>query len=131
MQSYSQTDVFSSQEHKLLERAQAAVLVFPDEMDGKPLRCHEIARAIGAHLQLDVQDGKYGMVEHSWLYTTAHLEKCSILDPYCVGRLPQVQLVSILGVLPHLNTYIPLRKRVDIRSSVVSRLHALLIQHAV
>jgi hypothetical protein len=78
---------------------------------GNELRCHELARAAqialgklkfrGEPYKLYVVDGRLWSIEHSWLlyevsgpplyreYTTKR-----ILDVYCPGRLPQVQLLD-------------------------------------
>ncbi len=97
MRSYSETHVFSARELKILQQATEIVAGFPGEPE---LRCHEVARAVGHLLGLEVQDGKYGIVEHSWLWLTPE-PHTAILDVYCVGRLPQVQIVDLCGVLPH------------------------------
>lgn len=77
------------------------------------IRCHEVARIVGLLLGLPIQDGKYGQVDHSWCWTnpvtiSEGVQPCSpagtaILDPYCVGRSPMVQLVAIHPFLPHLH----------------------------
>lgn len=62
-------------------------------------RCHELARAIGQIHGLQVQDGYYGYVEHSWCWMTPWMEVelgypliPNLLDVYAVGKLPMVQL---------------------------------------
>ena len=80
------------------------------------VRCHELARAVGKMLGLEVVDGKYGAVDHSWLVTRRGAEEVqtmTVLDVYAVGRLPQVQLLSIETLLPH-GMYRPGPTRTDI-----------------
>lgn len=126
MKGYSTIHVFNERERRLRYAAERVVSYFPDYMahatEGKGawLRCHEVARAVGDILQLEVQDGFYGVVEHSWcrisrsigansenvddgnplrpLRTKSpYLESWSVLDVYAIGRLPQVQLVSSIA----------------------------------
>jgi len=125
MRGYSETHVFSSNPIALLETVQGIVRTFPDEFDGQPLRCHEVAHAIGCALDLEVVDGKYGTVEHSWLLTSSNSAAgVCIIDPYAVGRLPQVQLVApIPGI--GLSPYSPRERRTDIKLSVLQRLTVL------
>lgn len=76
-----------------------------DHLLGKPIRCHEMARAVGRILDLPVVDGVCGAVQHSWLTIKAHqdpTEREFILDVYAVGRLPPVQLVDTFGGCLHL-----------------------------
>lgn len=111
MKSYSLT-VFSVQERELLSRAEEIVRRLPEFDDLEHLRCHEVARVVGGVLGLEVADGRYGFVEHSWCWTTplskAHrvgirIGLPNILDPYCVGSLPQVRLVDAqTTALPHI-----------------------------
>jgi hypothetical protein len=97
MKSYAAIEIFSEDELNLLGLAERIVEGLPDEHDGELLRCHEVARIVARRLDrrdLTVIDGKYGPVEHTWI----HLARAKrgtplILDAYCVGRLPQVQLV--------------------------------------
>ena len=96
----------------------------------EPYRCHEVARAVGQVLDLPVQDGWYGAVDHSWLWVHAGADPYgfggAILDVYCVGRLPMVQLVTrdrqhghyaAGGLVPSLYREGPVRT--DIRLDVV------------
>lgn len=103
MRSYSETHVFTPEELDLLQRAMYLVAAIPD-VPG--LRCHEVARAVGKVLGLQVQDGHYGLVEHSWLWTrpwTWGKYPPSVIDVYSVGSLPQVRLVDVSCIgLPHL-----------------------------
>lgn len=80
---------------------------------GNEVRCHELARAAlkalhdlnrrkldEARASLTLVDGSLGSIEHSWLvYATAapphaDFQRRFILDVYCPGRLPQVQLLD-------------------------------------
>lgn len=102
---------------RLLHRqAQKVVDTFPDS---EGLRCHEVARAVGHLLGLPVVDGKFGIVEHSWLLIPT--EPAFLLDPYAVARWPQVQLVQTrLLLLPA--PYVMGPPRTDIRDDVVQAL---------
>lgn len=121
MRSYSETQVFKSHELEMLGRAADLVRALPD-VPG--LRCHEVARAIGEVLGLQVQDGKYGWCNHSWLWTrpwVAGSYPPSILDPYAVGSMPQVKLVD-MGFPAHRDAYIPGDERDDIDREMVKAL---------
>lgn len=94
MQGYAEM-VFTRDDRELLRQAQEIVSLLPPD---DRLRCHEVARIVAQILRLDVFDGYYGAIEHSWCMTPAR----SILDPYCVGRLPMVQLVdNVIGAMPY------------------------------
>lgn len=71
--------------------------------------------------RLGVVDGKYSLVEHSWILLrtpTVGLPRMAILDPYCVGRLPMVQLID--AWLPdHRALYRQGATRTDIRSNAI------------
>ena len=119
MRSYSETNVFSSSEVEALQRATRLVVAIPTRIGGPLLRCHEVARVVGRILDLDVQDGHYGAVEHSWVYTE---NARSILDVYAVGRLPMVQLVDARALLPTGRAYYPGPTRDDIDETAVREL---------
>lgn len=88
MNGYSAREIFQPAELDLLGRVQLAVDLLGSDFD--KIRCHELARAVGKFFKLDIVDGYYGIVEHSWCLTpNGH-----ILDPYCVGGMPQVKLVA-------------------------------------
>lgn len=99
MKSYSEEEIFNEKAIKALKTAQGVVERLSDG-----LRCHEVARIVRAVLRRDghvawIVDGHYGPVEHSWLLVSGrkeddHDHAYVILDPYAVGRLPIVQLVS-------------------------------------
>lgn len=83
------------------------VEAFPDCYEW---RCHEVARAVSqiwekrglpSACEIQVVDGHYGAVDHSWLAFWDGGRSC-IIDPYAVGRLPMVQLVDpyVPGALP-------------------------------
>lgn len=100
---------------------------------GNELRCHELARAAQKCLlqrghQTTVVDGKLFAIEHSWLSITGlaappglvrDLRLYTLLDVYCPGRMPQVQLIH--------NHFIVARgyeegpARTDINESIVAR----------
>lgn len=84
------------------------------------VRCHELARAVARIWRtLDVIDGKYGLVEHSWLVDPRF--RCHVIDTYVPGALPQVQLIDVspLGIP---NRYHPGPNRTDIRLDIVEAL---------
>jgi hypothetical protein len=90
---------FSADELRALEIATRLVSKIPDVATFTP-RCHEIARAVAVTLkkyeiEVDVVDGTYGSMEHTWLVT----DRENILDTYAPGREPQVQLVDMS--VPH------------------------------
>jgi hypothetical protein len=116
MDSYSERQMFTKRELALLRAAEVCVRAATDPDPNNPVRCHELARAVARTLDLEAstavqfQDGYYGHVEHSWLWTTPVdpvrlLRRAAwptILDVYSVGRLPMVQLVAARpGALPH------------------------------
>lgn len=116
MKSYSESR-FSQREIECLALAGVIVGELPDvDRNGDSVRCHEVARlvaqVINSHYNdtvLYVQDGSYGFVEHSWLWTSPPpkeyvgiINAPNVLDPYSVGQLPQVQLVDCSSSgLPH------------------------------
>jgi len=132
MKSYSEKEIFSAEEAVILAKATAIVEALPDSGPHGPLRCHEVARAVGRILGLQVADGFYGFVDHSWLWTrpldTSHLVGRTgfpnILDPYCVGGLPAVRLVHCGSPsLPHVGwAYRPGPARDDVDEDLVSEL---------
>lgn len=125
MKGYSAFEVFKQYELLLYERARLLVEEFPErDQEGRHLRCHEVARAVGALLELEVVDGKYEVgAEHSWLVVTrlvGHFRWWCILDPYVVGRMPPVQLIAVVPMMPL--RYTPGAMRTDIRNDVVKYL---------
>jgi hypothetical protein len=99
-----------------------------------PLRCHEVSRAVGEVLGLQVQDGWHGRCDHSWLWMPNSKDhRDAILDVYAVGRLPMVQLVSLDSATGHYaaghyaaggsaSLYRESRPRTDIDAQIVTRL---------
>jgi len=71
MKGYGEAEIFSAAEKRLLRSAASIVDALPDSGPGGPLRCHEVARVVGRLLGLQVVDGFYGFVDHSWLWTSA------------------------------------------------------------
>lgn len=121
MRGYSVTNVFTKKEQALYGVARVLVESLP-EIPG--LRCHELTRAVGVILGLEVQDGHHGMADHSWLLIPATKARCrgSILDVYSVGSLPLVRICDIYFGLPHEQSYKPLEPRDDIDEEMVMRL---------
>lgn len=132
MRGYSAAEIFSEEERDLLRRATEMVYSLEESPS---LRCHELARAVGRVLKLQHQDGYYGFVDHTWLWTTrfvpnalnAHtrLDFPNILDVYSVGSLPMVRLVDGKHTsLPHVGwAYRPGRPREDIDQDRVTDLY--------
>lgn len=141
MRSYSVNE-FSSYERALFSMAELVVAELPDvDSSGELVRCHEVARIVAGVVHdvlargrgdpvscgLWVQDGLYGLVDHSWLWTSSlevareRMTSPNILDPYCVGQLPQCRLVKCdYAVLPHLGfAYQPREVRTDLRVSFI------------
>ncbi len=125
MKSYAERE-FPERELRLFHRATVLVARVGDERPD--LRCHELARAVGLLLDLPHQDGFYGLVSHSWLWTrplgeviTPRVGLPNILDVYAVGSLPMVRLVDCQCVsLPHVGwSYRPGSERTDIDMHVV------------
>lgn len=121
--------LFTRREVRLWETATALVASLPN-LHGKVVRCHELARAVGFLLDLEVVDGHYGTVEHSWLYTCSKnggipIPGCRlrILDVYVPGGLPMVQLVDNAAYsLPTNRCYHEGPPRTDIDEGVVTEL---------
>lgn len=134
MKSYSESEVFSRREVKLLRMAERVVEFLPDGM-----RCHEVARVVGAVLGLEVADGSYGFVDHSWCWTeppdpsriAGRIGMPNILDPYCVGALPQVRLLDgSCTSLPHVGwSYRPGPARADVDEELVQATSDFFKQH--
>lgn len=97
MNGYAAVVIFDAEELALLKRATRLVDCLPDYTVSyrMPVRCHELARAVGQILKLKVIDGRYGVADHSWLMTE---KPYHLLDVYACGRLPQVQLVDVSAV---------------------------------
>lgn len=136
MKGYSAAEVFTARELQLLERATKLVAAVSDDTayvaGGAAIRCFELARAVGDVLHLPVVDGRFGLVEHSWLLTTLpnaarrvadFVPRPSILDVYSVGRLPMVQLVDNAhwGLSERVD-YVAGGFRRDINTGIVERL---------
>jgi hypothetical protein len=131
MKGYSEAEIFSAAEKRLLRSAASIVDALPDSGPDGLLRCHEVARVVGRLLGLHVVDGFYGFVDHSWLWTSALDTRRvmgrtgfpNILDPYCVGGLPLVRIVHCSPSLPHVGwAYRPGPDRTDIDAGFVDYL---------
>ena len=142
MKSHSEGN-FTDSEKALLRMAEIVVDELPDvDSSGGEVRCHEVARIVAGVVHdvlalgwgdpvscvLWVQDGLYGLADHSWLWTSSlevareRMTAPNILDPYCVGQLPQCRLVQCdYAVLPHLGfAYQPREVRTDLRASFIA-----------
>ena len=95
---------------------------------------------VGQILDLPVVDGHYGRMDHEWCAILRHpadprsslpwRHQRAILDPYCVGRLPQVQLLDTATMgLPHGCAYTPGPDRTDIRDNQVREIVAALASY--
>jgi hypothetical protein len=129
MKGHSERELFTPREVALFERARAYVHALDESRP--TLRCHELARAVGLLLDLPHQDGFYGFVDHSWLWTEPLPSKLigrinfpNVLDVYSVGSLPMVRLVDGKHTsLPHVGwAYRPGEERKDIDMHLVHNL---------
>lgn len=137
MKNYSERCVFPP----ALVRLHAFLCDVLERFDSSPygigsdheLRCHELTRAIKRFLQngdvpyhppnITLFDGKYSVVDHSWLELLLQRGEFSslyILDVYAVGQLPQVQLLDVAFSLPHRANYRAQARRDDIDMGVVN-----------
>lgn len=106
----------------MLKLAAGYVSVIPEDLRGK-VRCHELARAVGNLLKLPVQDGRYKLIEHSWIWTSNPSPFVKIIDVYTPGCLPQVQLIDYIShATPHYDSYRPGDERTDIDHIMVNKL---------
>lgn len=125
---YAEKEVFTDQEKALWVRA-VRLVEFAPYFDGtnEPIRCHELARAVGAVLNLEHEDGRFGFVEHTWLWTTPREPRLTpwvlpnVLDVYTPGSMPQVQLVHMANGLPHRYS-LQCVSALDVRHDIVGRL---------
>jgi len=127
MLGYAAREVFTEAEQALASRVSSLVATCPYEIDGELVRCHELVRAVGEELGLSWADGWLGNVDHSWLWTRPPLPfeaLPNVIDPYCPGRLPQVQLINSSTHLPW--DYRRGDYRKDIRWSVITHLRGLM-----
>ena len=108
MKSYSERKIFLEQHVALMKHAQLLVeKIRPPLGVEDEIRCHELARAVWQALVAEgtsfipggVTDGHYGAVEHSWITLFIGGEP-TVLDVYCCGRLPQVQLIDVAPTVP-------------------------------
>jgi hypothetical protein len=127
---YAAREVFTEAEQALASRVSSLVAMCPYDINGEPVRCHELVRAIGEELGLSWADGWFGLVGHSWLWTRPWVQPGplpNILDPYCPGRLPACQLIFTGShALPwdyRRGDYLDAK---DIRWPVITQLRALM-----
>ena len=125
MRSIAETTYFAKEVLRLFREAAEIVELIPSAQD-QLLRCHEVARVVAAMLNkpnIKVVDGRYGIVDHSWLM----LGDEYLLDVYAVGRLPMVQIRDVrTPTLPRPVEYFPGPPRSDIQTAVVAELLARL-----
>lgn len=121
MRSYSEREVFSEPALLALRIATEYVEYLSDARASDEIRCHELARAVRPYLwdAWVVADGKFGIVEHSWLEMVDRHDLV-ILDVYSVGRFPMVQLVHASEKLGM--PYVAGPYRGDIRADVLVEL---------
>lgn len=122
MRGYAVTSVFAAD--AVAMHAAVSVLV-ADLPEYDELRCHELARAVAKLFNITAVDGKYGAVEHSWCRYNR-----TIVDPYCPGRVPMVQLIDCSWQLPHAEIYVTGNRRTDIDETVVTSLLERMSEHA-
>lgn len=133
MRSFHETEHFTEVAVALFRRAQEIVSAIPDpETSAEPWRCHEVARVVGGVLGLEVVDGSYGSVSHSWLVVPGGgTSGCNaLLDVYAAGVLPQVLLVDMYYGLPGIKSYVSGRQRNDIRQGDIERMRRGLLVEA-
>lgn len=118
---YTEAEVVTKLDLELLKRATDLVALCPGKIGGKWVRCHELARAVGELLGLEVVDGSYGAMEHSWIVIRSG-KALLVLDVYVPAALPQVQLRPYWFGAPVM--YRPGETRKDIRKRVMTQLLA-------
>lgn len=128
MKPYAETKVFTNTDLFLHQLAVRTVHQVPNT-DATVWRCHELARAVAQrfypHHKLQVVDGKFWIIEHSWLLTPDG----AILDCYVPGAMPQVQLIDPFVCWG--TRYVNGPERTDIRADEITRLLAYFGQHDV
>ena len=109
MKSYAERTIF----HEVAQSIWADAVRLVDRVSdrhGNEVRCHELARAAlsalcasnqsmleACDVALSIVDGNLWAIEHTWLlyqWNSELVPKRFILDVYCPGRLPQVQLID-------------------------------------
>jgi hypothetical protein len=141
MKSYAENR-FNQAELSAFNLATMLVPLLPNRSNEyEDIRCHEIARIFAnvissiQGIDLYVQDGCYGFIDHSWLWTSVpgttigRVHCPNILDPYAVGSLPQVRLVDCsASALPHFGAMYQLGPvRTDIDHAFVDSLTRSLV----
>jgi hypothetical protein len=126
MKTYAERNVFSYSAIELWAFATDLIERIPDTY-GNEVRCHELARAVWqvlgrAQAMTTVVDGKFGMIEHTWLRGLA--PSAFILDVYMPGAVPQVVLVDGWNLHPIGGLYTPSQRRNDIRQDMIDKLVA-------
>lgn len=114
MKGYAERKEFSQKAIEMFNEATALVDALPTPPQADQLRCHELARAVGAMLDLIVVDGRAKVAQHSWLLVPRTFAGYDILDVYTPGRLPMVQLLDCFGALPGVRDYVQGPARTDI-----------------
>lgn len=135
MRGYAETEIFKPREIELFKTATTLIEYVPNKVNGKIVRCHELARAFSKLLDIPYEDGRYCFIEHTWLWTRpldpwpfATSEKWQLpplLDVYMPGQMPQVQLLDVSShSMPH--EYRPGSPRDDIDEVAVKTIFDLL-----
>jgi hypothetical protein len=126
MQGYSNKNIFTQYE---LEAHRTAVTLVERLPEIEGLRCHELTRAVATilrtsplcSLRIDVVDGKFGLVDHSWIVFSHNPYRYILLDVYAVGSVPVVQLHDMGSIsIRDARTYTEGPTRDDIDSTMVT-----------
>lgn len=132
MKSYVEREVFDAYVLQIYSAAARRIAAVGEHW-GNELRCHELVRAVWRangwqHSGVSPVDGRMGAVEHSWMVIHSsgpprwHVVTPVILDVYCPGRMPQVQLIHAHWSIAR--DYLPGDWRTDIKLDVIDKLIA-------
>lgn len=133
MKSYAERESFTDGALQLHQLANRIVACIPHSIGSEEIRCHELARAVAKLLrselpagdELHVQDGHFGILEHSWIeYHTAieSAHRCFLLDVYAPGVHPQVLLIDTTVIIRDAIRHVPQGPRDDINEDVIHRI---------
>lgn len=136
MKGYAEREMIPSairEKFELATRLVQCLGSLPEDVQQR-VRCHELTRAVAKTLYISgVVDGKYGLVEHSWielfaLATDGHRDRY-ILDVYSCGRLPMVQILDTFCGLKHTYLYVTGLLRKDIDEAMVDVLRDVMLKY--